>query len=594
MAIIPGILPSVEPQAGGQPGFTAPAVEPMRNFAPQQMEESGQALLRLGATAMQMENRIQSELDDARTKEKDTLFATYISQSLFDPGTGYMGSTGKDAVERRAKTTEEINKLRQSIEGELENDVQKFIFKQYADRRIAAASQDIDQHALRQLRQYNIGESEKRVDNLMQDAIKHSDKFLDPGKDNQYKFFRNAMAAEVKNLASLNGIAEGSEQYKALIRTADTRLHITAISNFIAAEKPALAQSYLNVNKGEIDTTQLDNVTRAVTQAKETHDVKEESLRLFLSMKGSLSEQTSALNRMFTDGKISAGVRDATVQRVEHADGQRRAARGEYERNLLGQAQQWLLNNPNRSWTDLPTSIQTGLRNAGQLDSILSFARNGRYVTQPQAYQEMISLPQTELAKMSEGEFVAKYRGRLDDSDLNTGLARLRQSKGTADVNNLQIISTSDRVQRAATDLGILPKDGKPSGSQSEAFDKFRADVTQRIRVFESGVLQNKRAANPDELKKILDEVALNKAMVPRTLLPDVSRPLSQLSEKELKEAYVMVGSERVTLASIPKEQREIIIRMLNASRKPVTEQAIAEIWVAGGRAKSRGAGGSF
>jgi hypothetical protein len=591
MATIPGILPTVEPQGAGQPGFSAPTIAPVQNFAGQQMEQVGEGLLRLGAVGQQLSIRIQNDLDDARSKEIDTQFASVISDSLFNPETGYVNRVGKDAVDARKAVQERIAKARQDLEGSLENDVQKYIFKQYADRRMLAATQDIDQHAVRQLRQYNINESENRRDNLMQDAVTHADRFLDPADQNQFMFFKKAMIAEVKNLASLNGVPENSEQYKALERTATTRLHTMAISNFIANEKPALAQSYLKTYSGEIDKAQLDNITRAVTQAKTTADVKDESLRLSLTMKGTLAEQTAALNRMFTDGKITADVRDATLQRVEHAEQVRRSQRAEYERGLIGQAQQWLINNPMRPWTDMPTSLQAGLRNSGQLDNMLSFARNGRYVTQPAAYQEVMGLPNEKLARMSESEFVAKYRGRLDDQDLNTGLAKLRASKGTAEPKHLELISNADRVERAAVSLKILPAAGKPSGTQAENFDKFRMDVMNRVRAFETTVLQGKRAANGEELQKILDTVALDRATVPRAILSDVTKPISQMTTEEMAKAYMTVDGRRVRLSDISTEQRRLLQDALLKAGKPATEENIIRYWL---KSQRRGATGAY
>lgn len=583
MATIP-VLPTVEMNAGQAGTFSAPEVRPMENFAPKQMVAMGEATLKAGLSAMKIADQIQTELDDAKTKELDMAFADRIRENLYNAESGYMNSIGKSAVDRRQATEEAMNKSRQEIEQSLQNDVQRMMFRQIADKRMLAARTEMDQHALKQLKVYNVGESKARIDNLLDDAVVNANNWAVPGS--QYQVFSKAMKSEVTNLARLSGIAEGSEQYRQLEREATTKLHSTVIANFIAQENPQMAEAYLKDHKGEIDKEQLDNITTAVRNAKETLGVKEESLRLSFELKGPLNQQISNLDQMFKDGKITASVRDATLQRIEHNDSVRRAQQGEYEKNLIGNAQEWLLKNPDKSILDMPTAMYNGLRNSGHLGSMISFAKAGRYVTDPKAMQEIMNLTPDQLGRMTDSEFYAKYRGRLDDQDLNYGLARLNSAKGTATTQHLEIISTADRVERAAIEMGILPSTGakKASADQTKAFDTFRADVNQRVMVYEQSVLGGKRKANNEELQQVLDTVIKDKAIVPRTLWFDKGKPVSQLTTEEMKRAYVTVGAEQVPLASIPVAQRKIIIQKLNDRRLPVTEQAIADLWVAAGK----------
>ena len=56
------------------------------------------------------------------------------------------------------------------------------------------------------------------------------------------------------------------------------------------------------------------------------------------------------------------------------------------------------------------------------------------------------------------------------------------------------------------------------------------------------------------------------------------------MSPEDLKSAYVVVGKEQVPVASIPAGERMKIMSALKTKGLPVTEQAIAELWVKAGK----------
>lgn len=600
MATIPVMDSSVNLAAGQSARFSAPGVEPIRgarpaplqgplqlpqaqeNFAARQMMETGRAVGQAADTMLNIAVKVQDEINDAKTKEADTIFADRMRERLFSSDGGYFNSRGKNAVDNQQAALDDIVDARREVENMLENDLQRQMFKATADRRMLAARTDIDKHAFEQLKVYNVAESKARIDNLLQDATVNAQNWSVEGS--QYKMFSTAMRAEVKELARLSGVKEGTAQYDAVMRGATTKLHETVIGKFLSEEQPKMAAAYLKAHKGEIEAERLDNITKAVRQAEETVGVKEDSLRLSMSLKGSAQDQVSQVDQMFKDGKIGADLRDATVQRIEHTDSRRRAAKAEYEANLIGQAQEWLIKNPNASVMDMPTGMYQQLRNSGRLDSIISFAKNGRYITDPKAAAEVMGMTAEQFAAMTPTEYVARYRTRLDDSDFNYGLAKVHASRGTATAQHLEIISTGDRVEATAKQLGILPKAGKPSGSQATEFDAFRKNVNERVLAFEQGVLKGQRKANGQELQQILDGVVLDKAQVPGMIWGSSPKPVSMMTPKELETAFVIVGNEQVPLASIPLAQRRIIIQKLTARGRTVTEQEIANLWVAAGK----------
>ena len=89
-----------------------------------------------------------------------------------------------------------------------------------------------------------------------------------------------------------------------------------------------------------------------------------------------------------------------------------------------------------------------------------------------------------------------------------------------------------------------------------------------------------KRKLTRGEKIQIMQQEMDNKVMVSRFILTDPSKPAILLSPDEMKNAYVMVGEQRVNLSSIPAEDRAAIIRARQARRLPITEQLIARTWL--------------
>jgi soluble lytic murein transglycosylase len=52
------------------------------------------------------------------------------------------------------------------------------------------------------------------------------------------------------------------------------------------------------------------------------------------------------------------------------------------------------------------------------------------------------------------------------------------------------------------------------------------------------------------------------------------------MSDSERSDAYVMVNDNKIKLSSIPDTQRTLITSELQSRNRPVTEQAIAQLWV--------------
>lgn len=325
---------------------------------------------------------------------------------------------------------------------------------------------------------------------------------------------------------------------------------------------------------------------KAIQDARTTS--QSTTLALTLRDKGGLNAQLATLDTMFKSGQITAEVRDNTRQRLEHDFQVKKAMQAEGEKAVIGSATDWFVQHPGASILDFQKAnpkAYNALKNSGHLSGIVSFARGNKVDNDPATWAQVMSNPQ-ELKSMTPTDIYNKYRLRLDDSHLDRLYAMNAALNGSKDEQHLSILSTSDMVKNSAVRMNLLPASGKASESQAKAFDDFQNQIDGRVATYEATVLQGKRKANQEELKKILQEVEMDKVYQRRTLLPNKEVPLISVPASEMGSVYVNIGNEEIPVASIPAAQRALIIPALRRAGKPATEQNIADFWVRGGKKK--------
>ena len=237
----------------------------------------------------------------------------------------------------------------------------------------------------------------------------------------------------------------------------------------------------------------------------------------------------------------------------------------------------------------LPVSVRAMIP-GDKLSAVMGFAdtvrKSGGAVHNPEAWAQVLSMPRESLAAMSPIEFFREFRPHLDDAHLEKGYALLNDARGEvgADAKHLEVITTANRVKKAAIDAGLLPATGKANDNEVKAFAQFERLVDDRVRQFEATDLQGKRKANSAELQQIIDGTLMDKVFVSRTGWIDREVIAGLAAPEDLTRAYVNVGGQEVRVAQIPANQRAVIASKLQSRGLPVTEQRIAELWVAAGR----------
>lgn len=627
------------------------------NFGPQQGADMGRAMMQAGGQLSQIAIQNQMDINDAATKKADNAAATGINELLNNPQSGYLNAQGEMAVKSAQTTKEALQKIIDASGENLDNDMQRRMYRDVAQRRAQMAIQQIDAHDSAQTKQWNLTETNSRMVNSRKDAVANwtlwnTGRMLDNGtkESNPFSSAKATMIAEANSMAAMKGFGPDSETAKALRLEQTTILHGDVMNTMLAADKFKDAKAYYEANSQEIDpekrdefkkilntagvaeesiklaramsvlndgrslvqqraeldmmlengdiTAQVHKETMAqltqlhtISKAEKTEQTATQatSLELSLKGKGGLNAQLSTLDTMFKNNQISAEVRDNTRQRLEHNYQLQKSMQAEGEKAVIGNAVDWFVHHPGANILDFQKSnpgAYNALKSNGHLSGIVSFAKGNKVDNDPAVWADVMTNMQ-DLKAMTPTDIYNRYRLKLDDQHLDKLYSINAALNGSKDEQHLSIMTNAEMVNDSAVRMAILPATGKPSESQKKSFNDFQSQIDARVSTFEATNLQGKRKANQEELKKILQQVEMDKVYMSRSAWWDKSDvPMMTVKPEEMKKAYVMVNNEEIYLTSIPAGQRALIIPALRSAGLPVTEKNIASYWVRNGKKK--------
>lgn len=272
MATVPMLdTPSQSLDAAQMPSFTAAGVEPMKNFAPEQMQKMGSGMTTAGTTLMKIGQSIQNDLDDANTKSMVTAFSAQAQEILMNKESGYLTTAqGVNAKNRYAPTQEAMIKARKDAEAGLENDFQRKMFSQAIDRQMLQFKGQMDVHAVKEIRQYDKQESQAYVGNLRDLAVKsyqmRDQKDATGRVNNPYtSSVATALQTIVDDFAK-DGVAQDSEQVKQAKQKFTSDVASGAITDMMLNSKFIEARKFLDgaYKSGDVDPKTAQNLYKQI------------------------------------------------------------------------------------------------------------------------------------------------------------------------------------------------------------------------------------------------------------------------------------------------------------------------------------------
>lgn len=173
---------------------------------------------------------------------------------------------------------------------------------------------------------------------------------------------------------------------------------------------------------------------------------------------------------------------------------------------------------------------------------------------------------------------IEQYRHLLSESDYQKFYAAANGADADKKIPEATIESdlfNNTLLKNGQTSL-VNPKDDESKRQLIELRSKFKV-------LIDAEQTRLKRGLSMTEKQAVLDGMMIDKAFVD-SWGPDVTKPMALMSADDMANAYVIVGEDQVRLATIPAGERSKIMMALKTRGMPVTEQAIAELWVKAGK----------
>ena len=552
---VPSVAPSAMPQPRFTPAKMGDAGAQTREFA-QGIGQLGQGI---GSIGQDIQRRFdQTRLDDAGTKaaKAKTALLTELYQLQ-----------GKNALERDEPLAEEFARRYKEqldeISGQLGNKAQREAFARFVKNELQSLSEDANSWMVKQQAVYE----DEQYKGLAETAYQNAGLLWGDEKAVQ----ENSDAVRVATLRQIQKEGLDKEAAELAMVEAMSPLHSAVISGMLDGNQLELARNYYNNHSAEMTLQERARAQNAFARGA----VADQSLRNFLAYQQSgatLKAATSDLNQRFLAGDITAEVRDATIVRLQQGEKANTESRAELRTQLTGQYQTALANDLTATPYDLPATLQLQLQQEGLWDDAINFAKNGRFITDKDAWIDFLNMPASELASMSDAEYQAKYRSKLDNSDFDKGLKILNDAKNVGGT-----LSMATRIKN-----GAYVAIGKNPGAKLDDKDKQRlAAMEQNI----SNRVASRRASKPvgseltdEELNAVISESQRDVVKQSRWYWSDKIRPVGALLPDELKKAEVTVGGKDVKISSIPEAKRREANTMLGLAGYPITEENIVRV----------------
>lgn len=620
-------LPGESLRPGGLPALSAPGVTPVTDARPVQIARLGQATQQSSLQIMEAAAEAEDRLHVAAVKEAQARAEVMIQ----DADQAYMSTVGKGATgKHRTEAWESLQKQVDSVGKDLEHDVQKRLFQQIATQRMLQTRARWGQHEINQTRVYEIGAGKAALEAKKQAARRASPEDLQK--------LLGSVQAEAQSLAQKQG--GDKTQVDLAVQAATGEVHAGRVQDLLNMERVTEASNYLE----GIPDSQIDPETKArLDRAVKRGGIKEDAARLAVDVREKLTtalheklqqeaieegfvgpvqgreldgvelatQGALEIQRMWEAGEIdSVELRDAAIADISAMGKRQRAAELDDEDTTMKAAEQWLIDNPLATIEHLPAELFLKVRDLGLMDELNAFAVNDRrYSTNKELFSRLFIGPDGDgLFNMAPREFVVKMRRELAPRDFERAMTLYAQANKAPDFTPTSILTTDELIKESARRLDILSRGGKGADDklQSERFFNYQEDVQTRVTTFE---LRAGRNATRDELKKLVAEAEQDLVWVDRSFIQgDVQMPIGAVLRENRDAAYVSAGQmsdaydkfdsadpapativdgEPVFSAQIKDSVETRLIQELRIEGVPITEAAIAMMWVLAGRPKN-------
>lgn len=388
-------VPSVALESGGMVPVQAPSVQPMEDFTGRQIAQTGEAMMRLGAGAIDVANvqrreqameeeakakeeairqRRQAQLDDAVTAQA----ANQLMGVLDDADVAHNQMVGLQASQGLPGLEENTIKAIQKIRDGLQNDVQRQQFDLYASEKYRAKSTQWRKRGDDELGKFRIAEFGKLSENSARDAASYAEEALQdpqtwaekyglktPGArptaasaaPSSYDLNKGLAISYANKVADSKGYPEGSAQRKELVDGALQSVHQQSMDRFLGGYNFANAQKYLEKFKDEIPQDSQIKYGKIINDGY-IDQIAANYVETHIKNGGDFPSFDAALLHGVADGSINPKVADAARKRAKDIYDSEKSARAEYDNKIVDTAKAGFLSGQFKTVDDIRKNKQ--------------------------------------------------------------------------------------------------------------------------------------------------------------------------------------------------------------------------------------------
>ena len=245
--------PSVQIQAGSAPTIgSSGGVQAFQGDAGAEITKQGTQALAAGKRAVILANKLQEDLDDAKSKEMYNQFATELEGVAIDylskkgsaavspkPDSSFVNETGKELTPYDLSIAA-LGQFRDKYTDQLTNDRQKYMFQTMANTSIRSTASTLTRHSITEQRSYSLAEAAAFVDVKANQAALYSSDWADP--TGEYALNSAAAIKAAQDYADSKGWVDTVEK----IRGVETTVPSFQRQKYLAAVNDTMASNVLN------------------------------------------------------------------------------------------------------------------------------------------------------------------------------------------------------------------------------------------------------------------------------------------------------------------------------------------------------------
>jgi hypothetical protein len=315
-----------------------------------QAQALGKGMLNGGQAIVKHAVEWQAEVNEAKIKALDTQYIDSIRATLDDPENGYMNKRGEEALKARDAAWNGLTDVQAAMGKDLDNDVQRKMWRDISMARLQSALGRVDQHASAQGRQFAMDSATARASKASQLMIDNAAAYSIPGSE--YAKARDTMVAELQERARLEGKGgpetDATQQF---VLAGTTLAHANVITDLLSREKGDAAKQYFTDNIKEIDPAQRDKLRGMVMEGEAEARAQDKTQELLAKNKGDLTAALAEA-RATLRGKDE----DAVVQRLKAIDAESSIIRERHQKDAADEA--WRIYSKTGSFSKIPIALR--------------------------------------------------------------------------------------------------------------------------------------------------------------------------------------------------------------------------------------------